>query len=701
VTETFDDGVTLTVEISFDAPSVEPPTWVDLTDKAQQIEIERGRSYELDDFQAGRAVVRFDNRDRMLDPTFPGAYSGLLPMARLRIRATQNAKTYDLFYGYINSWPTAYEKNDYAQTTITAFDALAVLNQDSLESSHLKNVLLKIDPTNWYSFEEPDGATVIIDRIGNKNGTYGTGSNGSGGAGTINFQESPVPFGDADGKSVELTAQWPALFSASSVTSNSQFNRVPQSANLFSGQNWSVAVAWTKTSSDESAVFSTCNEYIVRTGGGGIGPTVLTLPSQTQRVLTTYLNVIDYQDNGAQITLTNSNFTYTNSGTYVALIWRSGIDISMRVLAFDSNGVLKADVTGTNTLASATAATTAYEVWFGANRGNIYDIWTGGISPPGAGLMAAAVDPLYGKIDEFAFWNRTLTSTERQEIVEGYSSAWPNELTGTRINRLLNTVSWSSTSRSVDVGTATVQQGTLSGDALSYGKKVALSENGILFADGAGKIVFRDRTSYLTDGSQTDIKFTDTLTAGDTVTYNNPNYTYNANIVYQGGIGYEDIEYAGYDDRLVANSIDVAYSTGTTTVRDATSYDRYRWRKQSVDTLLTTQTAASQLANIRLGRYSTPQVRVASVTANPRRFPENGWPVLLNAEIGQGVEVTRTPIKGGSSFTIQSVVEGVRHSVDAADKSWRVTLTLSPFEQNNYLTFDNSVRVWDSTRWGP
>lgn len=705
MSETFDDGVTLTVQISFDAPSVEPPTWVDLTDKAQQIQIERGRSYELDDFQAGRATVRFDNRDRMLDPTFSGSYSGLLPMARLRIQATYDGDTYPIFYGFINSWPTTYDKNKNAYTDITAFDALAVLNQDVLETSHLKNALTKIDPYVWYAFEETNGSTVIVDKSGNGiNGIYGTGSAGGIGgedSGTINYQQNPVPFGDADGKSVDLEDQWPLLFDQYSVLKNSQFNRLPSSKNLLAESNWTVAVAWTKTSSDQSTIFSTCRDFVKRTGGGGIGPTVLSLPSETQRALTTYTNTVKLQHAGVEITLTDTNFTYTNSGVYFALITRDNATISMRVLAFDSNGILKADKTGTNTLSGDALSTDPYEVWLAADRGYIYDIWTSGINIPPAGQMAAAVCPLRGRLDEFAYWNRTLNATEQAEIVSAYSAAWPNELTGARINRVLDTVSWSSTNRSIDAGTATVQQGTLGGDALGYGKKVALSENGVLFVNGAGQVVFQDRTSYLTDGSSTKIKFSDKITAADTATYNDPNYTYNAAIEYQGAIGYEDIQYAGYDDRLVANVIDVAYSNGTATARDSSSYDRYRWRKQSVDTLLTTQTAASQLANVRLGRYAIPQVRVASIVANPRRYPTNGWPLLLGAEIGQGVDVIRTPIRNSTSFSIPSVVEGVRHSIDAGEKSWRVTLTLSPFEQNNYLTFDNAVRVWDSTRWGP
>lgn len=104
-----------TVQIDF-SPTTDPfadPVWVEITEQvrfAAGITIRRGRSSELDDFQAGRASFTLDNRTRLFDPTYTaGAYYGnLKPLRRCRIRVAYNSVTYELFSGFVTGWPQVY-----------------------------------------------------------------------------------------------------------------------------------------------------------------------------------------------------------------------------------------------------------------------------------------------------------------------------------------------------------------------------------------------------------------------------------------------------------------------------------------------------------------------------------------------------------------------------------------------------------------
>ena len=57
--------------------------WTDLTEWFESIQVSRGRSSELDDYQAGSCQVVFDNRDRRFDPEHPAAYFNLGPRRQI------------------------------------------------------------------------------------------------------------------------------------------------------------------------------------------------------------------------------------------------------------------------------------------------------------------------------------------------------------------------------------------------------------------------------------------------------------------------------------------------------------------------------------------------------------------------------------------------------------------------------------------
>lgn len=96
----------------------------DLTSLVKSVSVNRGRSRQLDQFNAGTAVVEFDNSTRVLDPLNESSayYPFVLP--RVPIRITANG--IPIFYGLIVDWNLDYDKTGQDVMTALCSDDFAV-----------------------------------------------------------------------------------------------------------------------------------------------------------------------------------------------------------------------------------------------------------------------------------------------------------------------------------------------------------------------------------------------------------------------------------------------------------------------------------------------------------------------------------------------------------------------------------------------
>lgn len=92
------------VEIQFDGSS-----WSDVTAFIQAIRISRGKSRELDRYQAGTASIVLDNNQRTFDPTNTASiyYGNITPKKLVRISANGIVQ----FFGEIDDWNFQFEPN--------------------------------------------------------------------------------------------------------------------------------------------------------------------------------------------------------------------------------------------------------------------------------------------------------------------------------------------------------------------------------------------------------------------------------------------------------------------------------------------------------------------------------------------------------------------------------------------------------------
>jgi hypothetical protein len=145
------------------------------------------------------------------------------------------------------------------------------------------------------------------------------------------------------------------------------------------------------------------------------------------------------------------------------------------------------------------------------------------------------------------------------------TGATAGDLTGTRINQILNTIEWPTSARDVDAGLTTVQNdpGTQR-TALGACQTVSTTEYGAFYVDASGSFVFKDREVTVSSIAETPVFFSDDGT----------------------GIIYKDAAWV-LNDVLVFNKSTVVRAGGSPQVAiNQDSIDKYFLHSYYVDNLL-------------------------------------------------------------------------------------------------------------------
>lgn len=194
-----------------------------------------------------------------------------------------------------------------------------------------------------------------------------------------------------------------------------------------------------------------------------------------------------------------------------------------------------------------------------------------------------------------------------------------SELTGARINDVLDAIGWDADKRNIDVGSQTLEADTVADgtNVFEYLQKIAASEPGDLFIAKDGSVKFVGRNSAPTsDGLQL---------ADD-----------------GSGLGYLDIQTV-FGTELLYNNITVSNSTNSISATDNDSIAAYGEVDYSLETLVNDTDSLNNLANFLLGKYSEPEFRFQSISVRLDNKSEADKDDLLNAELGDVIKVTFTP----------------------------------------------------------
>ncbi len=277
-----------------------------------------------------------------------------------------------------------------------------------------------------------------------------------------------------------------------------------------------------------------------------------------------------------------------------------------------------------------------------------YPIFSGFITTYQTTTPKNATDVVYTTItavDAFRLAQNAQIST-----VAGTSAG---QLSGARINNLLDAISWPTSMRDVDAGLTTMQAdpGTAR-TSLAAMQTVETSEYGALYVDAAGSFVFQDRN--VTAGS-----------TGATPTVFNDNGT--------------DISYFNavwrLDDTLVYNSASITRTGGTAQVAtDAASIAKYfihSYNQQNL--LMETDAVALDYAQAYVASRAETSIRCDAIQLDLYTDNYNlGIIAALSLDYFDPVTIT-TNQPGASTLTKTLQVFGVAQSI--SPNSWKTTLT--------------------------
>ena len=227
------------------------------------------------------------------------------------------------------------------------------------------------------------------------------------------------------------------------------------------------------------------------------------------------------------------------------------------------------------------------------------------------------------------------------------------QLSGTRVNKLLDSISWPATMRDVDAGLTTMQAdpGT-NRTALQALTTVATSEYGALYVDATGSFVFQDRS--VTAGS-----------IGGTPTVFADNGT---------GIDYFDASWI-LNDVLVFNKATITRTGGTAQVAlNQASIDKYFLHSYFQDNLLMqTDAVALDYAQAYTASRAETSIRVDAIVLDLYTNNYNtGIIAALDLDFFDPIKVITTQ-PGGSLLEKTLQIFGVKMNV--SPNSWKVQFT--------------------------
>lgn len=238
------------------------------------------------------------------------------------------------------------------------------------------------------------------------------------------------------------------------------------------------------------------------------------------------------------------------------------------------------------------------------------------------------------------------------------TNPWASDLTGVRLNKVLDLVGVDPDDRNITTGTQLCGPTLLGAQSVpDYIRKIGQTEASPIFVDRLGRITMLPALP------------------------NDPPATFTLDGREPGPdddwYPYAEIVPADSRDRLI-NTVAITRESGTTLEREnAQSVDDYGRAPVSLDSLVASPDEARELADGIISRNKTPQVIAESIDlATRRKDIPSDWALTLGP--GDVGDVGSKPAKFSTRVTQRSVVERVSHAFDWQGWDHRVDLGLAP-----------------------
>jgi len=252
----------------------------------------------------------------------------------------------------------------------------------------------------------------------------------------------------------------------------------------------------------------------------------------------------------------------------------------------------------------------------------------------------------------------TITAVDAYRLAQNaqittVTGASAGDLSGTRVNQILNTINWPNTMRDVDAGLTTVQNDSGTNRiSLAALQTIADSEYGAFYVDASGSFVFQDRQVTASSIGGTPTVFTDN---GAGIRYANATWVLN--------------------DYLIFNSVNITRSGGTTqTAINQPSIDKYFLHSFTLsDLIMQTDSVALDYARAYCASRAETTVRCDAIELDLYTNDYNtGIIAALDLDFFDPITVITTQ-PGGSTLEKTLQIFGVAFNI--TPNSWKTTFT--------------------------
>jgi len=324
--------------------------------------------------------------------------------------------------------------------------------------------------------------------------------------------------------------------------------------------------------------------------------------------------------------------------------------------------------------ATLTSPSTVYIYVDGVQVGTGTAAWSSS-ADGGNAVQLQTAGAASASIQELAVYPTVLTGT--QIALHYNKAAFPQESTGARVGRVLDTIGWPSTARNVDTGVSTVQAVTsplTTTPALQHMQDCQATEGGALYIDVSGHVRFVSRAALVSES----------VYASSQVTFGE----------FLGDVPFSPPPTLGIDDIDIYNEATGQRTGGKVqTVIDQTSIDEYG---------RATWSPAGQLLGISDDEVQGMMSYVVTNKSEPSQrlqsFDVNMWTLAVSDQCASvlGLELlTRVTVRrGGGATNFEGVgqVEAIAENATPGGP-WTVTLSLDPSPQDYWILGQSALGV--------
>ena len=635
----------LSIQVAFnDYVWATSPTWTDVTRYAKSVTTTMGRQHELQQVNPSTAVISLVNEP--VSPADPGGRfspwntnspyynsgNGLTPGHPVRVRATVAGTTYNVFYGYTQSWVPTYGQTS-SSVTLNCYDALALLNLAMMDANLYEPQVIADGATAYWNCQDSGIGSTFADVTGNGHtgALVGSGSFGGSAGALLAIGDSCVTFDRAGLMATPITP--PA---AASV--------------MFEG--------WFKTTGTDETLMS----WGVGATAGNIYGMSLCLNGAGVPVLA--YGTTDQVPPSSGTTLTGP--FATNDGAWHHYVVKvPDTDPSYEWSLYVDGAFVGTAPNSSFVWTSGGFSFTAAGYWNENNAG-------------GLGLVSQ-VSNFSGSMDQVAYYQTPLSAAQIAVHYQYGTAGFIVQDSGARAAAVLEGLAGVPSGLvNCDTGTVNVQGVTSPLNlttAASYLLQVMNTERGLLYQDATGVVQFKNRHHVYTNSASTTSQITFTYHVGAGQYY-----------LPTGLVPQED-------DTDVWNDINVARQGGATqNAADATSISKYGRRSLQGYTSLLFEfdQDANDLAGGLLYQYKNPATRVRSLVTSSTINGASALPYVLALDLLDRITIVSKPIDGSTvDFNQQSLVEQITHNITPGQ--WDTTLAVTPIGTEQFFIIGDAT----------